>query len=244
MSKLVRGVGKVVKKVFNGVKKVVKKIWKNPITRAIVIAVAIYFAAPVVAGWLSGATASAEAAGFAAGGGGGAGAFGVSAADAGSAAAFGGAAEGAAAAAAPALIEGAAANAVPEVVASAAPAATAPSSGIITSALPEAAIHAGTGDVVSTVAGNAAQSVTAPQGWFAKLMSGAASSPYTGPAMVMAGGQVMSAVGQGIQQNSMLNRQEELRQEELARYNRNMNVSGIVLPVVYPQYQKFTSTGG
>jgi hypothetical protein len=62
--------------------------------------------------------------------------------------------------------------------------------------------------------------------------------------MVMTGGQVLSSVGQGIQQNAMLNRQEELRQEDLARYNRNMNVSGIVLPVVYPNYQRFTPTGG
>lgn len=65
MSKLIKSIGRGIKKVFKAIKKVVKKVVKSKIFKAIVVAAAIYFTAGAVAGSLgagAGAGASATAA--------------------------------------------------------------------------------------------------------------------------------------------------------------------------------------
>ena len=50
MSKVVKGIGKAVKKVVDGVKKVAKKVWKSKIGRVLVTAALAYFGVPAIMG--------------------------------------------------------------------------------------------------------------------------------------------------------------------------------------------------
>lgn len=61
MSKLLKKIGKGIKKVFKAVKKVVKKVFSSKIFKAVAIAATLMFAAPAVAGTLSGSSATAAA---------------------------------------------------------------------------------------------------------------------------------------------------------------------------------------
>ena len=67
MSKLVKAIGRGIKKVFKAVKKVVKKITSSKLFKAVAIAAAIYFTAGAAAGMI-GAKGAAAGAGAAAGG--------------------------------------------------------------------------------------------------------------------------------------------------------------------------------
>lgn len=63
MSKLVKGVGRAVKKVVKGAANVVKKVAKSPIGKALIVAAGAYFAVPAVMG-LMGAGGAAAAGGL------------------------------------------------------------------------------------------------------------------------------------------------------------------------------------
>lgn len=57
MSKLIKKLVKGVKKVFRAVKKVVKKVFKSKLFKAVALAAAVFFGAPVVAGLFKGGSA-------------------------------------------------------------------------------------------------------------------------------------------------------------------------------------------
>jgi len=68
MSKLVKAIGRGIKKVFKAVKKVVKKITSSKLFKAVAIAAAIYFTAGAVAGTLGASSGAAATAGAASSG--------------------------------------------------------------------------------------------------------------------------------------------------------------------------------
>lgn len=268
MSKAVKRVGNFVRKVVKGAVKVVKKVWDNKIGRIVMIAAAAMVLGPMV-GQLAGQASFAEAwaAGVGnltstlsgVGSALSAGEFGTAASTLGqgliggnvpAATEFASTITPAATVAPPVgnpvdwsvmnagapaaagtgeVLEGAAAN----VFQSGAPAASSAASGnagLFQSAYGPASALDG-----AQVASNITNS-TGGGSWFSRMMA----SPYAAPAALMTGGQMVSSLGQGLVQENMLDEQERQKNEDIARYNRNTNVKGIVLPTIYPGYSGYS----
>lgn len=83
-----------------------------------------------------------------------------------------------------------------------------------------AAMHAGYAGVAPTAASTAAN--LAPAAAKAGMWETMLTSPHTMPAVINAGGTMLSSLGNAKAQEEMWNRQQQMTDEERARYSRNI----------------------
>jgi hypothetical protein len=219
MSKVVKSVGKVVK----GVGRAVKKVAKSKIGKVLIGAAAMYFGVPMISGALSGAAAGAAAGkgimgtiGGALSGAASGAAAGISQAWAGITGAIGsgslgGAAKSLAGGMSPSAAWGAGAQSVGGAVGSAA-------GSLMPNGLP---LNPSSGQVTDYLMSQGGS--TAPGGG---LISNIANSSIwnsrASPALINVAGNMIGGIGQGVAQKSAMDRQEQLKDEDLQRYNTNL----------------------
>ena len=222
MSKVVKSVGKVVR----GVGRAVKKFAKSKVGKVLIGAAAMYFGVPMISGALSGAAAGAAAgsgvmgtiSGALSGAASGA-AAGISQAWAGitgalTAGSLKGAGSSLLGGMSPSAAWGAGAQSVGGAVGSAA-------GSLMPNGLP---INPSSGQVTDYLMSQGGS--TAPGGG---LLRGAMNTGAGGflnsraaPALINVAGNVIGGIGQGIAQKSAMDRQEQLKDEDLQRYNTNL----------------------
>jgi len=197
MSKVVKKVGRAVGKVVKGVANVAKKVVKSPIGKALVAAAAIYFGGAALAGAMGAGSGAAGVAGAAAGGG-------LSGAAAGIGQAWSGLTG---------ALSGGGLSSMSGVF-SGGSAATGAATGA------GSAFTGATSTGLPTLATDAANVLNAgkPTGLIGSMMN----SPYTAPALISGGTQLIGGVMQGYGMQKQQEEQQKLAGEERDRYNRNI----------------------
>lgn len=205
MSKVVKSVGRAVSKVVKGVANVAKKVVKSPIGKALVAATAIYFGGAALMGAMGAGGGAAGVAGAAAGGGLSGAAAGIGQAWSGLTGALSGGGLGS--------MSG---------VFSGGSAATG-GAGMVTSMGGAGEVGAFTGATstgLPTLATDAANVLNA--GKSTGLIGSMMNSPYTAPALISGGTQLIGGVMQGYGMQKQQEEQQKLAGEERNRYNRNI----------------------
>ncbi len=207
MSKVVKSIGRAIGKVVKGVAKIAKKIIKSPIGKLVAGAALAFFGVPAVTGFFGGAA--------------GAGASGLTGALNGISGAWSGLTG-----AATSLAAGNLGEAASQIATGFTGGSSAGGSGLVGGAMSPTeqtfaklagdAAGAGTASMGSAAAGGATTPVS--QGLVGKLLS----SPYAAPALIQAGSQIVSGIGQGKMIEAQNERQDRLAEEERQRYNTNV----------------------
>jgi hypothetical protein len=220
MSKVVKGIGRAVSKVVKGVVNVVKKVAKSKLGKVLIGAALVYFGGAALMGGMA-APAGSGISGFLSGAG-----SGLSSAATGISNAFTALTQGSLSGVKTALSEGfmgtgsaaftgstptglatVAADAAPLAVQTAAPTAGAFTGQTITG--------------LPTVAADAANVLNAGSGG-SGLLAKAMSSPYTAPALISGGTQLIGGVMQGYGAQKQQERQEQLAEDQKKAYNTNV----------------------
>ena len=219
MSKVVKGVGRVISGVVKGVVNVVKTVAKSKLGKILITAAAIYFGGAALMGGFS---ASAAGGSFLTGA-----SAGLSGAATGVSTAWSSLMAGEIGAAGSSLSSG-------FTGAGAAGAATAPS-GLVVNAMAPTALAGGApttmanglpfnpsdlqvSDYIQKAAGNSALT-TPPTSFMGSMMS----SPYAAPAAIMSGTQLIGGAMQGYGAQQEAKRQEKMSADARTRYNANVN---------------------
>lgn len=233
MSKVVKKVGRAISKVVKGVTNVVKKVASSPIGKVVTAAAAVYFGGAALAGAVGGASAGSGVLGTVAGAVKGA-AAGISNAWAGVTGAAGALAGGQGLSAAGSSLSGgltgaysAGGSAVAGGVVGAAPGMTqaqmlASQNAGISGATEMTNAAAATAFPSSTGVANTALQLAPAAAKSGGLINGIMSSPYTAPALISGGTQLIGGVMQGIGAREEQKRQEDLDAAARNRYNINM----------------------
>ena len=216
MSKVVRGIGRAIKKVVSGVGKLVRKVFKSKLGKLVAGAALVFFGVPAVSGLFGGGAAAAS------------GLSGLAGASANISAAWG-----SLTGAASSMLAGNFAQAGSQLATGmlgptteaigAGGAAAGEAAGAATGGAGAAGQAAGgaawtqspTGLNVLAAEGNA---MVQPTGLLSKFTS----SPYFAPAVVQAGGAVLQGIGQAKAAQAQIDATQKLKDDELKRYNTNV----------------------
>jgi len=246
MSKVVKKVGRSIKKVVKGVAKGVKKVWKkvkqSKVLKAIAVAALVYFGGAALMGGIGGA----------AGGGG------ISGALSGAAQGMGNAWSSIGAAGSSVMggnFSAAGTNLMAGVKGQTINAATGAATGVVSgggNALLAgrniASVPGMTGANLGFNAGGATNAATSTAAQLGQqglqeagkkgLIGTMMSSPYTAPALISTGGNMISGYAQGAQQQEMLDQQREQEQERRDIYGQNVGAV-LNMPVFNPQTGRY-----
>lgn len=226
MSKVVKGVSRAVSKVASGVKNVVKKVASSKIGKIALIAAAVYFGGAALMGAVGGASAGTGIAGTLSGALSGAGA-GISSAWSGLTGALGagslsGAASSLGSGFTGAYSAGMSAVAPELATAVGSAGASGAGSGVMANGLP---INPSAAQIDKYLL-NAGQSASNAGTGFSGMIGKAMASPYTIPALINTGGQLIGGAMQGIGAQKQYEQQKQdqlnLAAAERDRYNRNI----------------------
>ena len=246
MSKVVKKVGRSIKKVVKGVAKGVKKVWKkvkqSKVLKAIAIAALVYFGGAALMGSIGGA----------AGGGG------ISGALSGAAQGMGNAWSSISAAGSSVMggnFSAAGTNLMAGVKGQTINAATGAATGVASGGANAllagqniASVPGMTGANLGFNAGGATNAATSAAAQLGQqglqeagkkgLIGTMMSSPYTAPALISTGGNMISGYAQGAQQQEMLDQQREQEQERRDIYGQNVGAV-LNMPVFNPQTGRY-----
>ena len=249
MSKVVKKIGRSIKKVVKGVVKGVKKVWKkvkqSKVLKVIATAALIYFGGAALMGGIGGA----------AGGGG------ISGALSGAAQGMGNAWSSLSAAGSSVMggnFSAAGSNLMAGVQGQTINAATGPATGVVSGGVNGLLANTGTAAGTSAAgvsniapgmakmgATNVVNSTAAQLGQQGLqeagkkgLLGTMMSSPYTAPALISTGGNMIAGYAQGAQQQEMLDQQAQRAQEERDLYGENVGTV-INMPVFNPQTGRY-----
>ena len=245
MSKVVKKIGRSIKKVVKGVVKGVKKVWKkvkqSKVLKVLAVAALIYFGGAALMGGIGGAAGGGGISGALSGAAQGMGNAWSSLSAAGSSVMGGNfsaagsnlmaGVQGQTINAATGAATGVVSGGVNGLLANTAPAAGTSAAGVSNIASGMAANGA------AVPAGNAALGLgqeAAKQGLLGTMMS----SPYTAPALISTGGNMIAGYAQGAQQQEMLDQQAQRAQEERDLYGENVGTV-INMPVFNPQTGRY-----
>lgn len=210
MSKVVKGVGRAIGKVVKGVAKVAKTIVKSKIGKVIIAAAAIYFGGAALLGAMgtAGGAGAAATAGAAAGGGLSGAAAGISSAWSG----LTGAVTGGGLSSLSGVFTGGSA-AAPAAIPAAANVMGSPIAAELGTATLGSAAPASLPSLVTPAANAATKGLIGSSIW---------SSPYTAPALISSGQQLIGNLVQGVGAQKQQEHQEEMDAAARARYNTNI----------------------
>jgi hypothetical protein len=248
VKKIGRSIGKVVKGVAKGVKKVWKKVKQSKVLKVIATAALVYFGGAALMGSIGGAAGGGGISGALSGAAQGMGNAWSSLSAAGSSVMSGnfstagtnlmagvkGQTVNAATGAATGVVSGGANGLLANAAAPNALASTPGMAGNFTTGASQAM---GATNVVNSTAAQLGQQglqEAGKKGLLGTMMS----SPYTAPALISTGGNMIAGYAQGAQQQEMLDQQEQRAQEERDLYGENVGTV-INMPVFNPQTGRY-----